>query len=420
MSRKADFRCLERLGAGSFGKVDKVQRVADGEIFVCKQVSMAHFNSEKARAQALSEAAILKKLDCPYIVEYKDAFIEKSNLYLILQYCDSGDLKSFLKSAQALPVRSVWRIFLRMSLGLQYLHDRRILHRDIKSENIFLHLSEDGVRIGDLGLAKMMPENQTGASTLVGTPRYLSPEEVQGIAHYNSKCDVWSLGIILYELCSDGHKGPFDMADRLPHLMRAICELEPKALPESFKEFQEVTNMLLKKDGQQRASMAQLFAMDQVVENGEKHGVLELSESGDSGETSSPAPRKAAERCRGAAGLPRDPPEGTAGEASPFLSLQHVRDGVCSRLAVFLGLAAGEPPFGPRFKRLAYCEVCKAEGAGRIAFSSFFRRHHCRGCGRSVCRAHSKHRQSFTDLGHTSPQRICKMCSQKPPSNGGA
>merc|ERR1712178_657844 len=108
-------------------------------------------------------------------------------------YCDKGDLKTHLKTAKALPNSSIWRIFLRISLGMQYLHNKRILHRDLKSENIFLNGTEEGVRIGDLGLAKMLPNDMTGASTLVGTPRYLSPEEVRGLAHYNAKCDVWSL-----------------------------------------------------------------------------------------------------------------------------------------------------------------------------------------------------------------------------------
>lgn len=410
MSRKADFRCLERLGCGSFGKVDKVRRLCDGEVVVLKQVSMVHFKTEKARQQALSEASIMKKLDCPHIVEYMDAFIEKGCLFLILQYCDMGDLKSFLKNAKQLPNRSIWRIFLRIALGLQYLHNKRILHRDLKSENIFLAGTEDGVRVGDLGLAKMLPDTQTGASTLVGTPRYLSPEEVRGLAHYNAKCDVWSLGIILYELCSEGHRGPFDQADRLPQLMKAILEEEPKTLPQRHEEFQEVANVQLRKDPQQRFSMTQVLAMERVVENAEKSGVNQEASSGSHSASNTPILGSGLSLQQQLQSR-RDPGYGRAERpANP----EGTDEGCLNRCAVALGFSQGEPALGPRFKRLTYCELCHAEGMERSAFSFFVRRHHCRSCGRSVCEDHSRHRRSLPHFGHTGPQRICPICSHLP------
>lgn len=93
-----------------------------------------------------------------------------------------------------------------MCLGLDYIHKKKILHRDIKAMNVFLSKSEK-VRIGDLGVAKALAENMDFARTMVGTPFYLSPEMCEE-KPYNEKSDVWALGCVLYELCTFKH--PFE------------------------------------------------------------------------------------------------------------------------------------------------------------------------------------------------------------------
>lgn len=293
MTKKADFRFLGEIGRGSFGTVDKVRRKQDNKVCVCKKISLDLLKSQKQREQALNEAKIMRQLNCPHIVEYLDAFIEKDSLFLILQYCSGGDLKGALKKAKVLVDRSIWRYFLRIALGLQYLHAKRILHRDLKSENIFLHGPDEGLRVGDLGLARMLSNTQSGASTLVGTPRYLSPEEVRGLAHYNDKCDVWSLGVILYELCSDGHRGPFDQACKLPELMRAILEEAPPALPQRLDMLKEVCAMTLEKKADQRPSVSQLLAMERVAEASERHGISDEVKALNGAPAASPVPASA-------------------------------------------------------------------------------------------------------------------------------
>lgn len=332
MTSKADFRFLSEIGRGSFGKVDKVRRKKDGRICVCKHVPIELLKTEKQRLQALNEAKIMRELNCQYIVQYLDAFIQKNSLFLILEYCNGTDLKAFLKKARALPDRSIWRYFLRIGLGLQYLHSKRILHRDIKSDNIFLHGTDEGLRVGDLGLARMLSDTQSGASTLVGTPRYLSPEEVKGLAHYNDKCDVWSLGIILYELCSDGHQGPFDKAIKLPELMRAILNDNPPALPQRVKQFKEVSGMLLEKDAERRPSVSQVLAMDNVAQSAEKH--LHVSEVV---EEPGSAPRSLGP---GAADVPPTGPTSTPPTAAPPPGLP---DGCLARFCRILGPRKGPP-----------------------------------------------------------------------------
>ena len=93
-----------------------------------------------------------------------------------------------------------------MTLGLTYMHKMKILHRDIKSMNIFL-CKESAIRIGDLGVAKVLSDQNNFAKTMVGTPYYLSPEMCEE-KPYNEKSDIWALGCVLYELCT--FKYPFE------------------------------------------------------------------------------------------------------------------------------------------------------------------------------------------------------------------
>ena len=105
-----------------------------------------------------------------------------------------------------MPEKQIWRFFIEMCLGIQYLHANRILHRDIKTINMFL-AKNDTIKIGDLGVARELNQSANMAHTVVGTPYYLSPELCEE-KPYNNKSDIWSLGCVLYELCTLRH--PFE------------------------------------------------------------------------------------------------------------------------------------------------------------------------------------------------------------------
>ena len=101
---------------------------------------------------------------------------------------------------------AIWKFFIEMCLGLHYLHTNRILHRDIKTINMFL-TKDNQIKIGDLGVARELAQTANMAHTVVGTPYYLSPE-LCAEESYNHKSDIWSLGCVLYELCTLKH--PFE------------------------------------------------------------------------------------------------------------------------------------------------------------------------------------------------------------------
>ena len=199
ISSTKDYEFLNKLGQGSFGTVYKVRRKADKSTYVIKQINIAQMNS-KHRSEAINEVTILSKMDNPFIVKYYDSFIEKNTLNIVMEFCDGGDISGYIRSqlGRSLSENKIWKFFIQMCLGLNYIHKKKILHRDIKTMNIFLTRDET-VRIGDLGVAKVLTENVNFAHTMVGTPYYLSPEMCEE-KPYNEKSDVWALGCVLYEM----------------------------------------------------------------------------------------------------------------------------------------------------------------------------------------------------------------------------
>lgn len=161
---------------------------------------------KKERESVRSELALLKKLKHPNIVGYEEAFAVKNGTYLaiVMNYCDSGDLAGRLKK-QKRPFREhqVLHWFVQMALGLEYMHSNKVLHRDIKTQNIFL-LGNGRLVLGDLGISKSLDGTLDMARTAIGTPYYMSPEMFQN-KPYNAKSDVWALGCVLFEMLALRH-----------------------------------------------------------------------------------------------------------------------------------------------------------------------------------------------------------------------
>ena len=227
-----DYIIIQRLAFGSFGIVYKVTKKSEQnrKIYILKQIPFSDNNNTledttKKLNQIQNESKILSTLSCKYIVKYYDSFIDfdNNNLNIIMEYCENGDLNTFLEKIREnqnyLNENQIWKFFIQISLGLYCLHNKNIIHRDLKPMNIFLTKNNE-IKIGDLGVAKMLSTNTTKAFTSIGTPFYLSPEICEEKA-YNNKIDVWALGCILYELCT--LKKPFDASNK-PALFMKIIE----------------------------------------------------------------------------------------------------------------------------------------------------------------------------------------------------
>ena len=165
--------------------------------------------TEEERRETLREAKILEVLHHPNIIKFKEVYkTKKGKLCIVMDYADGGDLGLKIKEQRGRPFAEsqILDWFTQMCLGMKHVHDRKIIHRDLKGANVFL-TKKGIVKIGDFGIAKVLSHTVQKAKTMVGTPYYLSPEIVQS-KPYNSKTDIWSLGVMLYELCA--LKPPFD------------------------------------------------------------------------------------------------------------------------------------------------------------------------------------------------------------------
>lgn len=175
---------------------------------------------------------------------------------------DGGDVGQYLKrlGGMLLEETKVWDFFIQTCLGVQYLHARKILHRDLKTINLFLN-KNGRLKIGDLGVAKEVKGTHT--QTIVGTPYYLSPELCEE-KPYNNKSDIWSLGCILYELCTMKH--PFD-AKTQGGLFLKIIKGDYEPIPEHYsKALAEIIARCLQKNCKDRPSIQQILENEKLID----------------------------------------------------------------------------------------------------------------------------------------------------------
>ena len=276
-----DYKIKQQIGTGAYGKVFKVEK--NNNIYVLKQIPLNHTTNIET---IINEAKILSSLNSEYVVKYYDSFIEENNLNIIMEYCENGDLSTYMKEYKektlsnksifsnyeslSLPDDIIWKMFIQISLGLYDIHKKKILHRDLKTLNIFL-TKDYKCKIGDLGVAKIL--NGTNyAKTFVGTPYYLSPE-ICDEKPYNEKSDVWALGCILYEMASFKH--PFN-ATNTPSLYIKIMKgkYEPLSLKCSF-DIKKMVDILLEKNFYIRPNIKDVICMDIFIDNAKKYGLYD-------------------------------------------------------------------------------------------------------------------------------------------------
>jgi serine/threonine protein kinase len=266
-STRSDFDLGVRLGKGSFGEVFAAKRHKDGRTYVIKMIRIAELSQKEQRA-AVNEVHVMASLSSPFVVRYFDSFIEDGLLHIVMEYCSRGDLQQLIRSetennAPPMDETRVWAIFLQVLLGLAYLHSKRILHRDLKSANIFLALG-GSIKIGDLGVARVLGTESFFAKTCVGTPYYLSPELCED-KPYNDKSDMWALGCVLYELCTRKH--PFDARNQGALVLKIIQGKYPPVSSSSYSvELRTMIDLLLARDTRRRPSAADLLSSTSVSE----------------------------------------------------------------------------------------------------------------------------------------------------------
>jgi serine/threonine protein kinase len=252
-----DFILEEELSRGTQGSIWKAKFKYDERRYALKELKV---NGKMALRNALKETELLRQLDHRNCIQCYGHFIDDRNklFYIVLEYCEGGDLSHLISSkkerSQYLDESFIWSIFQQICLGVEHLHQMGIVHRDLKTSNIFL-VNGQTPKIGDLGVSHQVSENTLMLQTFSGTPLYLSPELVRG-QPYNEKTDIWSLGIVLYEMCA---LSPPFAGTTLLNLAQAIDSAEIPSLPSQYSsKLDRYVRWLLQRDHTRRPSIAQM------------------------------------------------------------------------------------------------------------------------------------------------------------------
>lgn len=210
---------------------------------------------KKQKQDALNEVRVLKAMRHPYIITYRESFMDRKFLCIVMDYADGGDMYKkieFQKNiSKLMPENQLLDWFVQMALAIKHIHDNKILHRDLKTQNIFMTSNQE-IKIGDFGIARVLQHTYDCAKTAIGTPYYLSPEICQEMP-YNQKSDVWSLGCILYEMVTLRHA--FDSNSMKGLVLKILRGTYPEIPSHYSQDLKDLISEMLIKDPARRPSI---------------------------------------------------------------------------------------------------------------------------------------------------------------------
>ena len=266
-----EFEEMKCIGRGNFGAAFLVKHRnpptdATEVHFIAKKIIYANLD-EKEKKAAYLESMLLRSLDHPHIVQYKTTYVEKGELIIIMEFCEFGDLANAVKTARAksehFSETNVMQWFVQICMSLEYIHRRKILHRDLKTQNIFL-TKNNTLKLGDFGISKVLENTNDHAMTVQGTPYYMSPEVCQN-KPYTYTSDVWALGCILYELCTLKHAFS---GENLLGLVFKIVQEKQEPIPDFYsQEIKELISLMLNKNEKKRPQVLDILQIPFVKQH---------------------------------------------------------------------------------------------------------------------------------------------------------
>ena len=267
-----NYQIIKKIGEGSYAKIYKVKKDNSDTLYVLKNIPVSE-EDYSSMNEILNESSILSHCDNIYVIKYYDSFFYNGTFNIITEFCPYGDLFGYIKfykvRGSRIEEKIIWIIFIQLSLGLGYLHHKKILHRDIKTKNIFIK-NNLTVKIGDFGIAKILSSTSSYAHTFIGTPYYISPELCKD-QPYNDKSDVWALGCVLYELCTLNH--PFEGGTQVEIYEKIITQKFKSINPEYSSDLKKMIDLLLEKDEKKRPKMKDILKMKSVVDRANKYNI---------------------------------------------------------------------------------------------------------------------------------------------------
>lgn len=241
------------LGKGSYGEVQLARHKSTGIQIAVKKIEKASLSSSKIKETLIREIRIQKQLNHEYICRLYTSFEDKTTIYLALEYASKGNLFYLIRKEKNLSEDTAFYFFIQVCSGIYYLHKQGLIHRDIKPENILI---KEGniIKICDFGWC-VQSDHMQQRNTFCGTLEYMAPEMIQNKNH-NHTLDIWSLGILLYELVHG--RAPFtgvhprEISDKI---MRGQIRFKPGL----SNEYKDLVNKILVYETTERLPLIKVF-----------------------------------------------------------------------------------------------------------------------------------------------------------------
>uniref|UniRef100_A0A8C1FT09 Serine/threonine-protein kinase PLK n=1 Tax=Cyprinus carpio carpio TaxID=630221 RepID=A0A8C1FT09_CYPCA len=243
------------LGKGGFARCYEMTDLANNKMYAVKVIPQSRVSKPHQRGKIINEIELHKSLQHKHVVKFSHHFEDQDNIYIFLELCSRKSLAHIWKARHTLTDPEVRYYLKQIISALKYLHNKGILHRDLKLGNFFVNENMD-LRLGDFGLAAKLETVEQRKKTICGTPNYLAPEVLNRQGH-GTESDVWSLGCVMYTLLCGNP--PFETLD-LKETYKCIKEVRYSLPPSLTPSAQKLISAILQKNPSDRLTLDQILA----------------------------------------------------------------------------------------------------------------------------------------------------------------